>query len=99
LKEPNAPQTAEEARQRLQVLALDTITAEQRERRTITEEEHYAIPRLLDELHRLHIAVSEQRAQLATAHRAKKHAPGSRRGDAPIRPRPKPQGKKTARRR
>jgi hypothetical protein len=55
----------DEARHRLEVLQADTVTVEQREHRRISTSERLAIIVVLGELHRLHLAVSEQRSTLA----------------------------------
>src|SRR4029077_20790667 len=52
------------ARHRLEVLHADTICDEDRSRRTVNLAEHCAIRKLLDELHRLHIAVCTQKKHL-----------------------------------
>ncbi len=50
----------ENARHRLRVLAMDTAHEITRVHRRITCQEHADITILLDELHRLHLAVSSQ---------------------------------------
>lgn len=52
------------ARHRLEVLARDTTYPDQRETRTVRHEEALALRTVLDELHRLNVAVSEQRTKL-----------------------------------
>lgn len=63
--------TVEEARHRLQVLAIDTTLAGDREIRRLTLSENEAIAAILAELHRLNIAVSSQRKTLEKTAAAK----------------------------
>jgi hypothetical protein len=54
------------ARHRLEVLIADTVTERERELRRITAAERTDLIVILSELHRLHLAVSEQRKTLQT---------------------------------
>ena len=62
----------ESARHRVRVLALDTAQPIIRETRRVTAEEHLALVTLLDELHRLNVAVSDQRKFMEDAAKRKK---------------------------
>ena len=64
----------ESARHRVRVLALDTAQPIIRETRRVTAEEHLALVTLLDELHRLNVAVAFQRQLIEdVAKREKRH--------------------------
>lgn len=67
-------QTIDEARARLRTLALDTITEEDRIHRRLTHAEHESLTVILDELHRLHVTVSDQRKTLESGQHRKKQA-------------------------
>ena len=74
------------ARARLHVLAIDTQHHDQREHRRLTVAEHTALNVVLDEMHRLHVAVSDQRKRLDEYETPKKQAaprPAATRSHAP----------------
>lgn len=62
----------EQARHRLEVLAADTVMESQRDIRRITATERTDLILVLGELHRLNVAVSEQRKALERRPSAKR---------------------------
>jgi hypothetical protein len=52
------------ATDRLKAMYLDTTTEHDRELRRITSAEHDALIIIIEERHRLHVAISQQRAEL-----------------------------------
>jgi hypothetical protein len=86
------PPTIEAAVARLKLIALETITPLQRETRRISEADHYAIPRVLDELHRLHTVIARETAK---TRKLEKNKPANRRRSHDLkRPRPATPAKK-----
>ena len=83
---------------RLRTLWIETATTETRQVRRVSEEEHAALGRVLDELHRLHLAISiEVREHRQTRERAKK-ARANRHRTHDLKPgRPTAPGKKVRR--
>jgi hypothetical protein len=59
---------------RLRVLQLDTEETDHRDRRRMTIREHFALGRVLDELHRLNVVTSMQEAELRELRAAKNAA-------------------------
>ncbi|MBZ5698997.1 MAG: hypothetical protein LAN18_10685 [Acidobacteriia bacterium] len=58
------PESIDSSIMRLRVLAIDTVDEDWRKNRRLTKQEHLDLTAVLDELHRLHMAVSKQRSQL-----------------------------------
>lgn len=67
-------ENVEQARRRLHVVLQDTETQEHRDHRRLTPGDREAIRAILYELHRLHLAVSRQRAELEKRQSPKKQA-------------------------
>jgi hypothetical protein len=80
----------DDARHRLEVLQADTVTETQREHRRLSATERLAVIILLEELHRLHLAISEQGKTLRKT--IQRHNQARQKPTAARSPRPKASG-------